>query len=302
MLDKIKGLNEAVVSIWGQHSGNPSIHIGSGFIIAGFGRSAIVCTAGHVVKGCADFFQKEKRHTNQMPIPPGEEQENFILNDDSNVLIHAGENSGMLSGNVFAAFCFTKADLGIMFVRADENSPDFTEQINISTTFPGVGSEVYSMGYNNSFDTTLTSALVPDLLGNVLKSHYGYKEIQGNLSGHIPSTVMTHNERGLVPAPTFTIDTPLHSGVSGGPVIQMIEGTPVVVGINSSDSGGSSVDILGNGESANCVGLAPIIDLSLEGQSGEVLEIISNDKDGKEIAYKVQSIRSLSNVNKIKIV
>ena len=136
----------------------------------------------------------------------------------------------------------------------------------------------------------------------MFKSHFGYKEIQGNLSGNIPSTVITHNERSLVPVPTFTINTPLNSGVSGGPVIQMIENTPVVVGINSSDSGDSSVDTLGNGESANCVGLAPIIDLSLESPSGVMLEVTLNDKDGIEIVCKVQSIRSLVNVKKIKIV
>lgn len=270
------------------------VHIGTGFVIAAMGTHAVVITAGHVLLDVIhrtippsppSLFPDENRQP--LTAVAGKKHEHYVL-------FNTGTETFL--GEVTHAWGCQTSDLAILCIDVPATTKaKVTLQLSINSMGPEVGEKISAHGYFDIKDKSADlippglEALFTDLMNGDLPSlaEGRMASLQGQVVERFPDGV------ALVRSACFRVDQPFNSGMSGGPIIQWINETPVVCGVISHDD---SDNAYGTGKWAIASELGRILDLNLTSNGQYPLSYASASVSGTPI----RSLRDLVRLGVIK--
>jgi hypothetical protein len=166
-------------------------------------------------------------------------------------------------GEVTHAWGCQTSDLAILCVDvAATTNARIIQQLSINSTGPQLGAKISVHGY---FDIQDKSAeLIPASLEPLIE-HSISGQLPTRLAGQLALLKGHVVERfpdgvALVRGSCFRVNQPFNSGMSGGPIIQWINGIPAVCGVISHDD---SDNAYGTGKWAIAAELGRVLDLNL---------------------------------------
>lgn len=225
-------LQHAILPVFAAPLDGRFIHLGSCFVICALGRQALLLSAAHVFREAINVDGIRELHH---PSTPTE----FLVSQSSSRKLRATRLLALyretVSSGHFAeildVYVNDPLDMAICSAYFPDHVPShvtFPVKLAIDTTPPSVGTPIISAGYG---DTEL-NVHIDDAKG-ISTAHFESKLDYRH--GTIVDVFST-GEQARRYGPSFQIDIPISSGMSGGPVINKLYGDRVVAcGINASD-------------------------------------------------------------------
>lgn len=295
MIDE-NSLRKAVVPILFKNNGLRKIQIGSGFIIAAMGKSALLVTASHVLQDA--IVRSQSKKTINLARLFGEEINSIDPTADIIIPFSDKTNFGT-EGTVSMAFGYKDSDLAILKVEINENSGYLIDtQINILSKGPDLNDEVIAIGFFDVKD--VTSEFIPPGMDFLFK-YIGMSVVKGKRSRQIIGHVKEIYEGRNIYAktPTFRTDIPFHSCMSGGVILKKYENEYVACGVISHDTCHEKEHKYGTGEYAISSILMPLIKARLM-HDGKGIMYSYKNSEGEIVTKEKCNLLSFIRDGKIK--
>ncbi len=286
-------ISEVVLPILFKGPDGSNVHLGTGFVIAAMGKHAIVVTAAHVLKEAISRTRKRKASS----IFQDGTKETMVarVRDDHELFVLFERNGRVHYGEVVISWGHVASDLALLCVDLPLDSDYLSSAcMNINSRGPNIGEQICAYGYFDLEDRSVE--LIPPgfeaLFGP--DTGRGPQFIEGKRSQTIFGKVVEVLPEGdiFIRHACFRADLPFHSGMSGGPVVQIIDGNLVVCGVISSDSSADELRY-GTGERAIASILEPLLSLDLVVDGHYPLTYSYMTKDGPSRPLTVRRLADL---------
>lgn len=203
--------------------------IGTAFIIYTEGKKAIALTAAHNFEAIARL---DRPYEICHPTMPAEFRPILRSIDFANAtprVLFPDHNGRICLPRIVRGYVLLPADIAVLTLFIQDTLPAdlvFTEKIDIDSSPPRVGLPIRMAGYCNMSANPHQDEIG---LGTRLTTRFDPRE------GKIIEVFRSVGPRNK-PWPCFRCDTPIDSGMSGGPILDTSGTHDVAVGVASSDS------------------------------------------------------------------
>jgi Trypsin-like peptidase domain len=238
--------------------------IGTGFIIYGVGKQAIVLTAAHNIRAIGRIERPYDRcHPTTLPEFRFRETRVDLRNTKMRIVYPAQDGNVHLP-EVINAYVLEDSDMAVCTIVIGSDAPSdliFDQHFDVDSSPPQKGATIMAMGYKNM------TVLSHEMEGRT--AQVKYSETLVRRPGTILDVFPIRGPRQHKMA-CFQCDTPFDNGMSGGPILQVTDGKTVAIGVIFSDMS-FEVPHKGSGESALAAILWPAMGVKLnEERIGEL--------------------------------
>lgn len=235
----MKNINQVVFPLYCARKDASVNGMGTASIIGAWGRYALFVTARHVFKDHIEAAGK--------PLPP------YPPFHGEFAVLGSEAGRSYIADVVGQVVYSHSTDIAFGLLQAREGSP-FNKALAIDLAPPVVDTPIITFEF---------SAMQP----SVLECDYEAEKFRMFASrglGAYFGKVIPDSKSSLVQWPSFRIDNPIHSGMSGGPVVELFNGdTPVIRGILASDMTTTRENNVGDGSVAAVSEIWPVGEMDI---------------------------------------
>lgn len=238
--------------------------VGTGFLVCSLGRHGIILTAAHVMQQIQAIDRPYKIHHSSTPneFLTTTSESDALTRTRMLVLYRESLNSGHFA-EIAHVYINNPLDIALCSVTFPDHVPKhvkFGKKLAIDSSPPNVGTPIISAGYGDMEFTQICLGTADQAAAAMLDFQLDYRH--GKILNVFPS-----GQRWPNPYPSFQIDAPISSGMSGGPIINKTYGNEIVAcGVNVHDlsvAERNSFNKSGSGQNAIAAMLWPCMGIAI---------------------------------------
>ena len=203
--------------------------IGTAFIIYGVDKQAIAITASHNIHHIARLDGHEDRchETTLREFRLRQEEVNFTHTDMR--ILYSDMNGQIHMPRIMKAYVDEVSDIAVCTIAIEPSLPSdlkFDKQFVINSAPPKKGAAIMAFGYKGM---CVGSHIIEGRTALV-----NFSETLVRRPGAVIDVFQVQGPRSR-PMPCFQCSMPFDSGMSGGPVVELVDGEAVAIGVISRD-------------------------------------------------------------------
>ncbi len=217
-------LQQVILPVFAAGLDGGLVHLGTCFVICTLGRQALMLSAAHVIRGVLTVDGvRDLHHASTPPEFRVVRSDNNSLRSTRMLVFYRDTLTSGHFAEIDHAFINDPLDVAVCSVSFPEAVPgrvSFSRQLTIDTTPPERRMDVISAGYGDTtLDVNVDRSNEISIASFESKLDYRHGKIVD---------VFSSSDEARRYGPSFQVDIPISSGMSGGPVINKRYGGRVV--------------------------------------------------------------------------